>query len=63
MASVSDRDNLIAEIWLDNKLVYELNTENDKLAVVFHNEKEATYDYENFIKTLQNAKERLELLL
>lgn len=62
ITSVSDRENLVAEVWYKDDLLCELNTENESLEVEFYLNKNNSYkfDYYAFMKAITNAK--LELL-
>ncbi|CAL2083227.1 hypothetical protein [Tenacibaculum sp. 190524A05c] len=63
IASVPDREYLVAEIWDDNILIAEVNQEKLDLTIEFYFNKDKIkleYDYELFIETLIRAKELLK---
>jgi hypothetical protein len=59
IASPFDRENLVAEIWHNDDLVCELNTENKVPQIIFYIEKESLFDYYEFIEIIKKAKEKL----
>lgn len=62
ITSVPDRDELVAEIWLDDTMIAELNQEDkDCLELdIYSNEgKLITLNYNNFTDALKAAKEKL----
>jgi hypothetical protein len=60
IASPYDRENLVAEIWFKEDLICELNTENEKLEIVFYIKKSnCKYNFNEFNKTINNAKLKL----
>lgn len=59
IASVPDRNNLVAEIWYEEHLLAEINQEEKTLNVEFYNVEKVTFQYEDFINTLQDAKRKL----
>ena len=60
LQSVPDRENLVAEIWLKDIMIAEVNHELKKLEVQIYCKKNIlTVDYENLLKALNEAKEKL----
>ena len=61
IASPPDRENLVAEIWLDDQMIAELNQENGDLELeIFTYEKgKLKLNYNNFVEALKTAKEKL----
>ena len=60
ITSVPDRENLVAEIWLKDIMIAEVNHELKKLEVQIYCKKNIlTVDYENLLKALNEAKEKL----
>lgn len=59
IASVPDRENLVAEIWLENDLLCEINNEKGQLEIEFFSEIVGKMDYFTFLNILQTAKDKL----
>jgi len=60
ISSVPDRENLVAEIWLNNIMIAEVNQEFGSLEIEFYFDKRSTsFDYECFLNALIEAKKRL----
>lgn len=63
LASVPDRENLVAEVFFGTDMVAELSNESsDEFRIEIYparNGKEWTFDFEEFLKALQIAKMRL----
>jgi len=59
VCSVPDRDNLVAELWFNGNMICELNTENTNMEIIFYHDKEGVYNFDDFVKALQRAKEEL----
>lgn len=61
IASVPDRENLVAEVWFKDNLLCEINTENQLLEIEFYFTKDSMhkFNYCSFIETLNIAKEKL----
>lgn len=55
----SDRDNLIAEIWYDNKVIAEINSEKSKLEIEFINVTGLLLDLDGFLEAINIAKSKL----
>jgi len=55
----SDRDNLIAEIWYDNKVIAEINSEKSKLEIEFINVNGLLLDLDGFLEAINIAKSKL----
>jgi len=60
IASVPDRENLVAEIWYSDILVAEINQEKKRLEIEFFQSKNVVFDLEEFSNVLQMAKEKLK---
>ena len=61
ITSPPDRENLVAEIWLEDQMIAEINHENENLELeLFTNEKgKLKLNYDSFLETLKKAKEKL----
>lgn len=59
LASVPDRDNLIAEIWHNEILVAEINQENEDLEIELYHPEKITFRLEEFLAILDYAKNEL----
>ncbi|HOU57352.1 MAG TPA: hypothetical protein PL180_17335 [Spirochaetota bacterium] len=60
VTSVPDREKLVAEIWLNNRLVAEINQESEELALELYVEKDKlSIPLNDFIEALNHAKEKL----
>ena len=59
IASVSDRDKLVAEIWFGESLIAEVNQENDKLQIEFYSIQKKVFDLNDFLDVLVAAKNKL----
>jgi len=59
IASVSDRDKLVAEIWYGTELIAEINQEHNNLEIELYLDGKVTFDYQEFINTLETAKNKL----
>jgi hypothetical protein len=59
ITSVPDRENLVAEIWLDETLVAEINQETGKLEIEFYLNEKITFELDEFLETLENAKRKI----
>ncbi len=59
ISSVSDRENLVAEIWHNEILVAEINQENDKLEIELYQTEKITFELEDFLEILETAKKKL----
>lgn len=60
VTSVPDRENLVAEIWHDNKLIAEINSETGVQEIIFYCEKETAFDYQELINALKEASLKLK---
>ncbi len=60
IASVPDRENLVAEIWYSDTLVAEINQEKTDLEIEFFLSKKISFQFEEFFNALELAKTRLE---
>lgn len=59
IASVPDRENLVAEIWYGDDLLLELSNENQKLEIEFYEPAVNRFNFEELNKTLIKAKNKL----
>ena len=59
ITSVSDRENLVAEIWYNEILVAEINQENENLEIEFYQSEKITFKFEEFLEILKTAKKEL----
>lgn len=59
ISSVPDRNKLVAEIWYGNNLIAEINQESDYLEIELYPLQKVTLDYQEFLKILEDAKNRL----
>ena len=59
LSSVPDRDNLVAEIWYENKMVAEVNKETEKFVIEFCLDEKKSFMLDEFLKVLENAKRRI----
>ncbi len=61
ITSPPDRENLVAEIWLEDQMIAEINQENKNLELeLFTDEKgRLKLNFDDFLETLKMAKEKL----
>ena len=59
LSSVPDRENLVAEIWYENKMVAEVNKETEKFVIEFCLDEKKSFMLDEFLEVLENAKRRL----
>jgi len=59
ITSVPDREKLVAEIWLGDFLVAEINQDNEYLEIQFYLDKSQIVNFDNFLEALVNAKKKL----
>lgn len=61
ITSPPDRENLVAEIWLGNQMIAEINQENENLRLeIFADENgKLELSYNDFYEALKKAKEKL----
>lgn len=59
IASVPDRENLVAEIWHDEILVAEINQESEKLEIEFYLNEKTAFELDDFLETLKIAKSKM----
>ena len=60
ITSTPDRENLVAEIWLNNTLFAEVNHEKNEMEVeIYIGENNLQLPFEDFLLVLQKAKEEL----
>jgi hypothetical protein len=60
ITSVPDREHLVAEIWFDKNLIAELNTENSEIEVEIYPTEKLSFNLNEFMQVLEDAKQRLE---
>jgi hypothetical protein len=60
ITSLPDREKLVAEIWVDNVQIVEINQENDELEIEFCNLKGKKLNFNEFISALDLAYEKLK---
>lgn len=63
ISSPPDREFLVAEIFVGNEQIAEINQENEKLEVEIYPRKSDNFwriNYEDLVKILQEAKQKLE---
>ena len=59
LSSVPDRENLVAEIWYENKMVAEVNKETEKFVIEFCLDEKISFMLDEFLDVLENAKRRI----
>lgn len=61
IASVPDRENLVAEIWNENLMIAEINDERGELEIEIYPDQseKLIFDCQEFIDVLERAKNRL----
>lgn len=59
LSSVPDRENLVAEIWYEKKMVAEVNKETKKLVIEFCLDEKKSFMLDEFLEVLENAKRRI----
>ncbi len=59
IASVPDRENLVAEIWYNEILVAEINQETAKLEIEFYLNEKIIFGLDDFFETLETAKRKI----
>lgn len=62
IASVPDRERVVAEIWYNNTYWVEISQENEELLIQFYphpTEKYWEFSYDEALRVLQKAKEQL----
>ncbi len=59
ISSPPDRNKLVAEIWFENRHIAEINHENDYLEIEIYPSKMVKVCFEDFVKVLKIAKEKL----
>lgn len=60
IASVPDRENLVAEIWYGDHLIAEINQESEDLEIEIYSAEKLKLPYQLFYEALQKAKDRLK---
>ena len=59
LSSVPDRENLVAEIWYEKKMVAEVNKETEKFVIEFYLDEKRSFMLDEFLEVLENAKRRI----
>ena len=59
LSSVPDRENLVAEIWYEKKMVAEVNKETEKFMIEFCLDEKKSFMLDEFLEVLENAKRRI----
>ena len=59
LSSVPDRENLVAEIWYENKMIAEVSKESEKLVIEFYFDGKISFILDEFFEVLENAKKRI----
>lgn len=61
IASVPDREKLVAEVWNNSDMIAEINQESDELEVIIfpNNENTLSFSLDSFLEVLKNAKKKL----
>ena len=59
LSSVPDRENLVAEIWYEKKMVAEVNKEREKFVIEFYLDEKISFMLDEFFEVLENAKRRI----
>ena len=59
LSSVPDRENLVAEIWYEKKMVAEVNKETEKFVIEFYLDEKKSFMLDEFLEVLENAKRRI----
>lgn len=59
IASVPDKENLVAEIWYNEILVAEINQETEKLVIEFYLNEKITFGLDDFFETVETAKRKI----
>ena len=59
LSSVPDRENLVAEIWYEKKMIAEVNKETEKFVIEFCLDEKKSFMLDEFLEVLENAKRRI----
>lgn len=59
ISSVSDRENLVAEIWYNDVLIAEICQESENLEIEFYQLEGITFRLEEFLSVLNSSKKEL----
>ena len=59
LSSVPDRENLVAEIWYEKKMVAEVNKETEKNVIEFCLDEKKSFMLDELLEVLENAKRRI----
>jgi len=59
IASVPDRENLVAEIWFAENLIAEIIKERGEFEIEFYSNQNLIFRFDDFLRTLEVAKKKL----
>jgi len=59
LASVPEKENLVAEIWHNEILIAEINQEKESLEIEFYPNEKLKFDLDEFLKAVENAKRKI----
>lgn len=59
IASVPDKEKLVAEIWINDRMIAEICKNDQAFEIQFYLEKFEKLNYELFVSALNEAKEKL----
>jgi hypothetical protein len=59
IASVPDREHLVAEIWHNEILIAEISQEDEKLEIELYQFEKITFEFEEYLNALNSAKKKL----
>jgi N-acetyl-beta-hexosaminidase len=59
IASLPDREHVVAEIWFDNQMIAEVSQDTGELVVEFYSNENLSFDYDRFCEVLEEAKIKL----
>ena len=59
LSSVPDRENLVAEIWYENKMIAEVNKESENFVIEIYFDGKISFILDEFFEVLENAKRRI----
>lgn len=59
LSSAPDRENLVAEIWYEEKMIAEVNNESGKFVIEFYFDGKISFMLDEFCEVLEKAKRRI----
>ena len=59
LSSVPDRENLVAEIWYEKKMIAEVNKETEKFVIEFCLDEKISFMLDAVLEVLENATRRI----